>query len=70
MKAEVDSGERSEAPASARSTPKKPKSTSTITTPKKEKIIAGRVGKGSSAGMTPSSKKRKGIKEEDRSRYD
>lgn len=67
MKAEVDSGERSEAPPrSANATPKKPKSSTT--TPKRERIIGGRVGKSSG---TPSKKRGsfKGIKEEPDSRY-
>lgn len=67
MKAEVDSGERSEAPPrSANTTPKKPKSSTT--TPKRERIIGGRVGKSSG---TPSKKRGsfKGIKEEPDSRY-
>ena len=70
MKAEVDSGERSEAPLarSANTIPKKPKP-NTTTTPKKERIIGGRVGKGN--GGTPSKKRGsfKGIKEEPDSRY-
>lgn len=57
MKAEVDSGERPQAPArgSTTSTPRKPRSTPN--TPKKNKTITGRVSK------------KKGVKKEMDSRY-
>ncbi|KAF6238704.1 hypothetical protein HO173_003210 [Letharia columbiana] len=68
LKAEVDSGERPEAPArgtlSATVTPNKPKST--VGTPSKEKTIGGRVGK---SNRTPTKKRGKGIKEEPQSGY-
>ena len=62
LKAEVDSGERGEAPAHGTtiSTPKKPRSN--LTTPKKDKTAGGRVGKSSNG--TPSKKRGKPIKEE------
>ncbi|KAF6231282.1 hypothetical protein HO173_010425 [Letharia columbiana] len=66
LKAEVDSGERPEAPArgtvSATVTPKKPKST--VGTPSKGKTVGGRVGK---SNGTPSKKRGNGIKEEPQS---
>ena len=68
MKAEIDSGQRSEAPPrGANATPKKSKSTATP--PKKERTIGGRVGKGTGTG-TPSKKRGngKGVKEEPQSR--
>ena len=73
LKAEIDSGQRSEAPSrgtpSANTTPKKSKS-STSTPQKKEKTIGGRVGK----NMGTPSKKRAvadgySIKMEPDSRY-
>ena len=62
LKAEVESGERSEAPprGTTLATPRKPRSTAT--TPKKDKTVGGRVSK-STAG-TPSKKRGKEIKEE------
>lgn len=65
LKAEIDNGDR---PEPAARTPRRNKST--LSTPKKEKIIGGRVDK--SAG-TPSKKRGtaiKGIKEEPASKYD
>ena len=62
LKAEVDSGERSEAPArgTTLSTPRKPRSTAN--TPKKDKAVGGRVTK--SNNVTPSKKRGKPVKEE------
>lgn len=61
MKAEVDSGERAEAPTrgatSATATPKKARATTN--TPKKERIIGGRVTKGNGFG-TPSKRRDNG----------
>ncbi|CAD6575506.1 MAG: hypothetical protein ASARMPREDX12_002336 [Alectoria sarmentosa] len=66
MKAEIDSGERSEAPArgttSANTTSKKPKSAAN--TPKKEKIIGGRVGKSNGTPSKNRGKVVKGVKQE------
>ena len=71
MKAEIDSGERSEAPArgttSANTTSKKPKSAAN--TPKKEKIIGGRVGKSNGTPSKNRGKVVKGVKQEPDSRY-
>ena len=71
MKAEIDSGQRPEAPLrgaiSNTTTPKKSKSA--VFTPKKNKTISGRVGK---VNGTPSKKRSnvlKGVKEEPDSRY-
>lgn len=62
LKAEVDSGERGEAPARGTtiSTSRKPRSN--LTTPKKDKTAGGRVSKSSNG--TPSKKRGKAIKEE------
>ena len=62
LKAEVDSGERGEAPARGTtiSTPRKPRSN--LTTPRKDKTAGGRVSKSSNG--TPSKKRGKAIKEE------
>lgn len=64
MKAEIDSGERAEAPArgaatSAFATPKKPKSAANTPKTKNERIIGGRVTKGNGFG-TPSKKRGNG----------
>lgn len=72
MKAEIDSGDRPEAPTrgaiSANVTPRKIKSSNS--TPRKEKTLGGRVGK---INGTPTKKRGnavKGIKKEPGSRYD
>ena len=73
MKAQIDSGERPEAPArgmnSTSATPKKKKAN--VSSPMKEKTLGGRIGK--SLTGTPSKKRdntMKGIKTEPESRYD
>ena len=72
LKAEIDNGDRPEAPirgaSSANSTPRKNKSS--ISIPKKEKTIGGRIYK---SNGTPTKKRgtaTKGIKEETDSEYD
>lgn len=71
LKAEIDSGTRSEAPArgtvSATTTPKKVRAT--VSTPKKDKTIGGRVSKSNGTPSKKCGNVDKGIKEEPDSRY-